>query len=130
MIELASDTKSSLFTIFDRRVLVLLALMVFIWSMRFNSAFSAFASLHILPEFLCMYYLGENMRRYLAVINTSLTEILITALVISACVIGVQVWILTSMRTRTLGSDFMMSTLTIGFLLSYYVGYFLYKKER
>jgi len=126
---LATDTKTSLFTIFDRRVLVLLALAVFIWSMRFNSAFSAFAYLHIFPEFLCLYYLGENMRRFFAVINASLTEILITALAISAGIIGSLVWMLTGMRARTRGYDFIMFSLTIGFLLSYYMGYFLYKKE-
>ena len=127
---MASDTKSSLFTIFDRRVLVLLALTVFIWSISFNSAFSAFAFLHIFPEFLVVYYLGENMRRFFTVINASLTEILITALAISAGVIGAQVWILMGMRARTRGSDFIMFSLTIGFLLSYHIGYFLYKKEK
>jgi len=126
---LASDTKSSLFTIFDRRVLVFLALTVFIWSMRFNSAFSAFAFLHIFPEFFCFYCLGENMRRFFAVLNASLTEILIATLAISAGLIGSQVWMLTSARARTRGWDFLMFSLTIGFLLSYYMGYFLYKKE-
>jgi len=69
------------------------------------------------------------MRRFFAVLNASLTEILIATLAISAGLIGSQVWMLTSARARTRGWDFLMFSLTIGFLLSYYMGYFLYKKE-
>ena len=135
MVELASETKSSLLTIFDRRVLVLLAFTVFIWSMRFvgefvgHSIFYTFAFLHILPECFCLYFLGENLRRFFAVINASLTEILVTALAISAGIISFQVCMLMVVRGRTRGLDFMMFTLTTVFLLSYYIGYFLYKKE-